>query len=294
MMSKVFAVYFQGLVKFMKTKNILFAIFISCVCGLSYAASFDCNKATSFADKTVCENSDLSSLDEKNASLYKQASLIDKSSAKALRAESYRERQACGFDVQCIESAYKNSMDIYRQIIDSKPSADVNIDQNNSQSSNSEKNKVVSAPVKVNTGDFISDNKELILFGSYLLLVLFLRYAKENPELSIMTVKFLYLVVGFPFIATVFVIKKLLKLKSSNIDSGNSLSSGSSHQQKEQIEIQYQLDSGAWQTYSSSANNDAAISKGMEWAQKGLVNKPGITGRLRARGKKTGNIYAAY
>lgn len=136
--------------KFMKTKNILFAIFIFCLYGLSYSASYDCNKATSFADKTVCENSDLSSLDEQNASLYKQASSINKTTAKAVRTESYKERQACGFDAQCIESAYKNSMDNYRQIIDSKQTVDIKTEQNNSQTLNSEQNKVVNAPVKVN------------------------------------------------------------------------------------------------------------------------------------------------
>ena len=72
--------------------------------------SFDCAKATSAAEKTVCEVPDLQWSDRQLARFYKMA-LKDSGSNRMGVTQSQRaflaRRDACGTDVECLDNAYK-------------------------------------------------------------------------------------------------------------------------------------------------------------------------------------------
>jgi uncharacterized protein len=75
------------------------------------AASFDCSKATSMVEKTICSSKKISSLDEKLAAAYQQS--LATGSNKELLKRQQREwlimRNTCG-DGKCIEEAYLNRL----------------------------------------------------------------------------------------------------------------------------------------------------------------------------------------
>lgn len=74
----------------------------------SYAASFDCTKAKTWAEKTVCSTKQLSSLDELLAASFKKA-LANTDDKAALKTEQVAwltaERDVCA-DVACLKAAY--------------------------------------------------------------------------------------------------------------------------------------------------------------------------------------------
>jgi len=74
-----------------------------------HAASFDCKKATTAAEKMICSNSSLSSLDEELAKVYLQA-LTSASDREALKKEQRdwvkKKRNLC-INVDCLFSSYQ-------------------------------------------------------------------------------------------------------------------------------------------------------------------------------------------
>jgi uncharacterized protein len=76
----------------------------------SSAPSFDCSKAKSAAEKTVCEVPDLQWSDRQLARFYKMA-LKDSGYSRTGVMQSQRvflaRRDACGTDIECLDSAYK-------------------------------------------------------------------------------------------------------------------------------------------------------------------------------------------
>lgn len=72
--------------------------------------SFDCSKAKTAAEKTVCEVPDLQWSDRQLARFYKMA-LKDSGYSRAGVVQSQRaflaRRDACGTDIECLDNAYK-------------------------------------------------------------------------------------------------------------------------------------------------------------------------------------------
>lgn len=74
----------------------------------SIAASFDCSKASNLVETAICSNSELSSLDDSMASLYKQA-LQQSSSATQLKDRQrawLKQRNTCK-TAECLKEAYR-------------------------------------------------------------------------------------------------------------------------------------------------------------------------------------------
>jgi uncharacterized protein len=73
------------------------------------AASFDCAKAGTPFEKTICSNPNLSSLDDRVAQLYgaAKASSTNPDQLKAEQINWIKEARTCGTDVLCIEVAYR-------------------------------------------------------------------------------------------------------------------------------------------------------------------------------------------
>ena len=90
-----------------------------------FAASFDCNKAKSYAEKTICATPELSNADNRLSELYKQAKAVQGNS-KEFRdfvLKNWQKREAC-HDVACIEAWYSKSFDLYEGLLGSKRIAD--------------------------------------------------------------------------------------------------------------------------------------------------------------------------
>ena len=79
---------------------------------LSVSASFDCNKAATLVEQTICTNKQLSELDTLVATRYKNAlnSSPDKNSVKARQRDwLFLERNSCQ-DIVCLKAAYNSRL----------------------------------------------------------------------------------------------------------------------------------------------------------------------------------------
>lgn len=84
-------------------------------CSTSYAASFDCNKASSDVEKIICSDHKLSRLDDYLSQNYKIAmgpNMPEESKSKIIKSQIdwINKRNACT-DGQCIERMYSKQMD---------------------------------------------------------------------------------------------------------------------------------------------------------------------------------------
>ena len=90
-------------------------IFSIMACSSNYAASFDCNKASSDVEKMICSDHKLSRLDDYLSQNYKIAMSPDmpegsKSKIRESQIDWLNKRNACT-DAQCIERMYSKQMD---------------------------------------------------------------------------------------------------------------------------------------------------------------------------------------
>lgn len=86
---------------------------------ISYSASFDCDKATTFVEETICANLNLSSLDNELAFFYGNA-LLNASNKENLKEEQKawlkKINKICK-DTSCIEKDYQNRINTLTSIV---------------------------------------------------------------------------------------------------------------------------------------------------------------------------------
>lgn len=89
-----------------KKSYLLFALFLTSTPLL--AASFDCTKAAMSVEKLICNNEDISSLDDQLAKSYKSAleKTSDKEGFKKTQAEWLKQQRLCK-DVACLSNVYQ-------------------------------------------------------------------------------------------------------------------------------------------------------------------------------------------
>lgn len=92
----------------MKSITLLIALTISTLTTSALAASFNCSKAKTWTETTLCSNPELSQLDELLAASYQRA--ISSNSNKTKLKEQQKQwlstiRDACG-DIACLKTAY--------------------------------------------------------------------------------------------------------------------------------------------------------------------------------------------
>ncbi|WP_241586538.1 DUF4431 domain-containing protein [Rosenbergiella epipactidis] len=81
------------------------------------AASFDCSKAHSNTEKTICNTPSLSKMDEILSSHYRKAKLATGNSPEFIKLtkENWRKRESCS-SAQCLSEWYQQSMSLYDNI----------------------------------------------------------------------------------------------------------------------------------------------------------------------------------
>lgn len=89
------------------------------------AASFDCAKARSYAEKLICSAPDLSLADEELGRVYRAAKKRAGNSAafKKLVSENWKKRERCA-DEACVRAWYRDSKALYEMIGRSEPETD--------------------------------------------------------------------------------------------------------------------------------------------------------------------------
>jgi len=99
----------------MKKIKLLLAAALIFNASLSYSASFDCAKASSFNEKTVCSNPSLSRQDEQMAGFYKELVKILGDTLKIQQRQWNKEVRACK-DEKCVASLYRSRIDEFTQL----------------------------------------------------------------------------------------------------------------------------------------------------------------------------------
>lgn len=103
-----------------KKSYLLFALFLTSPSLL--AASFDCTKATTSVEKLICNNEDISSLDDQLAKSYKSAleKTSDKEGFKKAQVEWLKQQRLCK-DVACLSSVYQERISVLNNQVSSSP-----------------------------------------------------------------------------------------------------------------------------------------------------------------------------
>lgn len=104
----------------MKMKNVtLFILFSLSLFSVNLsAASFDCNKAKSFAEKTICSNPGLSKQDDDLKIVYDHAKNVVKGKelfSKVTR-QLWKDRERCN-NYECVSDWYNDAFIIYEEIV---------------------------------------------------------------------------------------------------------------------------------------------------------------------------------
>lgn len=93
----------------MSTKNLICTAVVASISYGAAAASFDCTKASSSLEKTICSTPSLSALDDQLAQAYKDARSRSSNpdQLKATQVDWIKSVRLCQSEVACIEKAYK-------------------------------------------------------------------------------------------------------------------------------------------------------------------------------------------
>ncbi|EEW1841223.1 TPA: lysozyme inhibitor LprI family protein [Escherichia coli] len=85
--------------------------------GTANAVSFDCSKAKSYSEKLICNNSELSELDDKLNSLYQKVKLesTDKKAFRKIVSDLWNEREKCKTE-SCVRQWYSNAFREYSSL----------------------------------------------------------------------------------------------------------------------------------------------------------------------------------
>ena len=196
-------------------KKIILLLSISIISSVTYADStFDCANTSSSLEIAICSNPDLKKLNEENNSLYKKLIDIKPDNARDISQTLYFDLRKCDDQSECLISAYKNSIQNYKQIeVQSKPIIEEKISPKSSNAvpqkndSNFNINKLIK---------FISNLGILLLFILTPILFYFKKYSQTKKDG--------YIKVNQSFSFILYVITSLLMLffmwifKTFNVD----------------------------------------------------------------------------
>lgn len=111
-----------------RMKSVIFLILfvLPLSSGSLFAASFDCGKAKSFAEKTICSDEKLSGDDELLAKVYSVAKKVahNQKGFNGLTKDLWNARERCT-DYKCVNDWYGSAFVVYDSVIRSNASDDV-------------------------------------------------------------------------------------------------------------------------------------------------------------------------
>ncbi len=98
--------------KYIQSKILISILSVSVTFGALQAASFNCKKAGTFIEHTICGDAKLSKLDEKLAKAYKKAkNNTDKDALKKEQRQWIRTKRKSCKDVACLRKVYTERVD---------------------------------------------------------------------------------------------------------------------------------------------------------------------------------------
>ncbi|MBZ7566645.1 lysozyme inhibitor LprI family protein [Klebsiella grimontii] len=114
---KLYGIHHSMVMIKMKKSALLILLSVSLCAGVSYAASFDCAKAKSFAEKTICTNPQLSKDDDDLKYLYGNAKAYtqDRKAFSEITKALWDSRERCS-DLKCVDEWYDTAFAIYGAI----------------------------------------------------------------------------------------------------------------------------------------------------------------------------------
>lgn len=114
---RIYRIHHSMVIIKMKKLALLGLLSVSLCTGTSLAASFDCSKAKSFAEKTICENPKLSKDDDDLKYLYANAKAYtkDRKAFSEITKALLDSRERCS-DLKCVDEWYDTAFAIYGAI----------------------------------------------------------------------------------------------------------------------------------------------------------------------------------
>lgn len=92
-----------------------FAILLALAGSAAHAQSFDCAKARIASEFAICDDARLGRLDEEMSALYFGLPVVVRNEIAGSQRLWLRRRNACGYDVVCIEDAYLRRIEVLSQ-----------------------------------------------------------------------------------------------------------------------------------------------------------------------------------
>lgn len=83
----------------------------------TYAASFDCKKARTVDERAICNDANLSQLEEAVAAAFREAKRVDPKGVRSLSRELLAQRRSCGSDNVCLSQAMIAAIGQYKAVI---------------------------------------------------------------------------------------------------------------------------------------------------------------------------------
>lgn len=110
----------------MKKSVLSVLLFASIFAGKSFAASFDCSKAKSYAEKTICSDEKLSSDDDLLSKVYNLAKKVahNKGGFNGLTRDLWNARERCS-DYKCVSDWYDSAFVAYDSVIKTNATDDI-------------------------------------------------------------------------------------------------------------------------------------------------------------------------
>jgi uncharacterized protein len=286
---------------------------------------FSCDSPQSTLEISICQDDDLKRLNVVYNEYQFRVQKINMQSADDIGRELYVNLRKCNDDKNCLVDTYKESIQSLLSVTSKNESQQKSVGIEKPAIG---LNQVTTEKSNTSWLDMFKNytvNDYSLLLNAYLLLVGLLYLLTRMYSTKNFITKTLFFIIGFPFVLIGWAVtlvnirsdrhryldenqsgggsdddgaeESSSSKKSFGYGANKSSSSGKSVSQnsndsRETVEIQYQQTGGNWRTLQVVNNNlDQTIAHGMDSVENIISKQSGNTGRVRAKGKKTGTIY---
>ena len=287
---------------------------------------FSCDSPQSTLEISICQDDDLKRLNAVYNEYQFRVQKINMQTADGIGREIYVNLRKCNDDKNCLVDAYNESIQSLLSVTSKNETQQKPVEIEKPLVSSSQVVTKKSNTSWLGMFENYTVNDYSLLLNGYLLLVGLLYLLTRMYSTKNFLTKTLFFIIGFPFVLIGWAVT-LINIRSDrhryldenhsggDYDDGGAEESPSSkksfgygaskssspsgktvsqnfNDSRETVEIQYQQTGGNWRTLQVVNNNlDQTIAHGMDSVENIISKQSGSTGRVRAKGKKTGTIY---